>query len=218
MPVPRCTRWDAQRGFRLRLEDAAYHGSSSSSGSSGLLLEAVVDVAVVSLGGAACVGFQLLLPTGLKAHRAGKAELGLFEKPSQTQRESCRREKKILKIVGPQDSGDLANACPFPLVQLLVAAAIGCCESNTAVNDFTTLITISPSSSHDLVVSHCPHYSFPASFHPWCISGRYFRGWGCQPHIAAGGKRSGRAAWCEQFLNHLVTPRQRHFGNNFGGF
>lgn len=40
----------------------------------GHLLEVVVDVAVVSLEGAARVGFQLLLPTGLKAHRAGKAE------------------------------------------------------------------------------------------------------------------------------------------------
>ena len=100
LPMPHCTRWDVQRGFWLRVEDGAYHGSSSSSGSAGLLLEMVVDVAAVSLGGAVCVSFQLLLPTGLKAHRAGKAELDVFKKPSQTQCKSCRRKKNSRKSWG----------------------------------------------------------------------------------------------------------------------
>lgn len=91
LPTSCCTHRDVQSGFWPRAEDAAYHGSSSSSGSAGWtvpvdrqmdghLSEVVVDVAVVSLEGAVCVGFQLLLPTGLKAHRAGKAELSVFEK------------------------------------------------------------------------------------------------------------------------------------------
>jgi len=97
-----------------------------------------MDVAVVSLGGAARVGFQWLLPTGLKAHRAGKAELGVFKKPSKIQCKSCRR-KTLLKIVGSQGRGDPVNACPFPSVQLPGAAEIGCSESNT-----TCLITLLP--------------------------------------------------------------------------
>lgn len=60
------------------------HSSSSSVSSMELLLEAVLDLAVVSLGGAAHIRFQLLLPAGLKAHHAGEAELSIFEKPSQT--------------------------------------------------------------------------------------------------------------------------------------
>lgn len=53
---------------------------------------------------------------------------------------------------------------------------------------------------------------------PWCISGRYFRGWGRQPRVTAGGRSSGRAECCEQLLNHLVTPWQRYFGDNFWAF
>lgn len=122
LPVSHCTHWDAQRGCRLRVEEAVYHGSSDSSGSAGLLLEAVVDVAVVSLGGAACVSFQLLLLTGLKAHRAGKAELGVFEKPSQTQCESCRR-KKTLENRGVTGKRGPRKCMPFPL-----GAATGGCS------------------------------------------------------------------------------------------
>lgn len=94
LPIPHHTCWDVQRGCWLKVEDAAFHGSSDSLGSAGLPSAAVVDVAVVSLGGSVCVGFQLPLPTGLKVHRAGKAELGVFKKPSQTQPESCRIKKK----------------------------------------------------------------------------------------------------------------------------
>lgn len=111
--------------------------------------------------------------------------------------------------MGLQDRGDPATGgCSDRML----------CVKHHMFNYFTTLITISPSSFCELVVSHCPLCSFPAFSHPRCVSGRYFRGWGCQPHMAEGGKSSRRAAWGEQLLNRLVTPWQWGFEYNILGF
>lgn len=68
---------------------------------------------------------------------------------------------------------------------------IGCSESNTTFDYFTALITIGSSSLCHLVVSHCPLCLFPASSHPWCVSGRYFRGWAAIPTWQREGKAAG---------------------------